>query len=62
MLHSNFFECCIDCKDRHPGCHSECKRYLKAKKLNDEYNEMDRKRREPYGFIYERVVKTKEKL
>ncbi len=31
---------CMDCKERHPGCHGNCGRYLKAK---EEYlSEKDR--------------------
>lgn len=35
MLHAP----CLNCKNRHPLCHSECKEYLEYRKLKDEENE-----------------------
>lgn len=34
--------CCIECvpPERHPGCHSECERYLKEKEEHDKYNKI----------------------
>lgn len=32
------FPCTPDCVDRHPGCHGECERYLKARAARDEIN------------------------
>ena len=34
---------CQDCKDRHVGCHSTCKRYEEYRTKLDEYNEKHRK-------------------
>lgn len=36
--------CCLDCKDRYVGCHSECKRYENYKKINKELKEKHYKR------------------
>lgn len=31
--------CMKDCKDRHPGCHGTCERYLESKQLYEEERE-----------------------
>lgn len=31
--------CCLNCLDRHLGCHSDCTRYIEAKKLHEEEKE-----------------------
>ena len=33
-------ECCKDCKERHPACHSHCEKYLSARKEYDKRKEM----------------------
>ncbi len=32
------FKKCIDCKDRHVGCHSSCDAYLRSRALLNEIN------------------------
>ena len=33
---------CLNCKDRHPGCHDRCETYQKYRKQKDEANERKR--------------------
>lgn len=33
---------CLDCKDRHVGCHSKCEKYKAFRKALDEYREQVR--------------------
>lgn len=41
-----FFKCCIDCEDRHIGCHSKCPKYNADRKewykLNDTVRDSER--------------------
>lgn len=39
---------CKDCKDRNPGCHDKCDKYLEYKKSRDELSEMRQKALEDY--------------
>lgn len=31
-----YFECCVDCSERHVGCHSMCERYISDKESHNE--------------------------
>ena len=48
MLHAP----CLNCKNRHPLCHSECKEYLEYRKLKDEENERLHKFKEQENLTY----------
>lgn len=37
------FECCVECKKRHTGCHSECEEYISAVRENERRKEVIRK-------------------
>lgn len=43
----NYFNDCIDCKERYMGCHSKCEKYKKARVEKDKDNLNIRKSKEP---------------
>ena len=53
--------CCLDCKDRHLGCHSVCEKYKDMKQklqdIKDKKNENNMQNVKSIGFI--RNVKRK---
>lgn len=44
---------CLDCEERHPGCHSECEKYLEYRKKLDEARAKYQKQRETENNYYE---------
>lgn len=49
--------CCKDCKERHVGCHSSCKKYAEEKQAYERFKEEERKRRVPQS-VYEQKQNT----
>ena len=43
----NYFNDCIDCKERYMGCHSKCEKYKKASVEKDKDDLNIRKSKEP---------------
>lgn len=47
--------CCLDCKDRHLGCHSTCEKYKEMKQklqdIKDKKNENNMQNVKSVGFI-----------
>lgn len=62
---ANDWPCSRDCPDRHMGCHSDCKEYLKAKEKNDIKKQTARSKRlaecEVNEYIVRRVSETARK-
>lgn len=46
---------CLDCADRHLGCHADCGRYLDFKNKSEEFKQIinDVKDKENLAFSYE---------
>lgn len=59
-------ECCKDCADRHPACHSHCEKYQTEKAERDET--LAEKQREHNvkiglnGELYDTIYKTNKRL
>jgi len=57
---------CLDCVDRHLGCHAECEKYLEFKNKSDEQRERIFREREreniSMSYIQEDVRKKRRKL
>lgn len=43
-------QCCRYCKDRYPGCHSECERYAEFRKEVDRLNRKHRAEKACHNF------------
>lgn len=55
MLGNKFFSCCMDCKERVPGCHSTCERYLSDKAKYDEAKAKIKAEREYDIYFSDRI-------
>ena len=42
---------CIDCNERHPGCHDTCEKYYTYKLQNEEIKERQREYEKPIAFL-----------
>lgn len=59
-----YFECCVDCAERHVGCHSTCERYISDKENYDKKRNKikDQKKRESIvtGYAVDSVKRMKD--
>lgn len=44
---------CLECKDREPGCHGSCERYIEWKKTAEAYGQARRDHHKDSVFGYE---------
>lgn len=48
-----FFDCKPDCKERKPGCHDHCERYLTKRAQLDEINRQKTLEKEAKSYTYD---------
>ena len=53
----NYFEQCIDCKDRHVGCHAECEKYKNAQAAWQKEVEDRKKKRDSKLIVPEKRMR-----
>ena len=48
-MNNKYISCCLNCQDRHPGCHAECEQY-KAEKAQIEESKADERKSAQIGL------------
>lgn len=51
--------CCLNCKERHINCHSECKKYLTQKQELNAYTQCKREQKEKEFNSYKKQIPCK---